>query len=245
MLGAVAPSVVVPVAADTALTDFGLSVAATAVGAVMGTLLVVDDSDYDVTGALLIAACLGFGGGVVRDMLTGTIPPEALRSPWFAVTVVVAAFATIFLHHWFRRLSRLLFLADALVLGLFGAVGAQRALEVGLTPFIAVLLGSVVAVSGGILAALLMGRRPDILMPGRPYALAGLTGVVVFVVLTEQFGVHVNAATAADVVVVLCIRVMVERMGIVTPTPAGITPGILGGRRRRGGDHGDDGVEAP
>ena len=63
-----------PVEANTALSDFGLSVAATAVGAVQGALMVVDEPDYDVVGVVVIAACLGFGGGIVRDVLTARVP---------------------------------------------------------------------------------------------------------------------------------------------------------------------------
>lgn len=229
-----------PVEANTALSDFGLSVAATAVGAVQGALMVVDEPDYDVVGVVVIAACLGFGGGIVRDMLTGTIPPDALRTPWFTVTVMVAALVTTFLHHWFRRLGRLLFLADALVMGLFGAVGAEKALLVGLSPFIAVVLGSVVAVSGGILADLMMGRHPAILKPGKPNALAALVGVLVFVVLTEKFKVHTNLATAADVAVVVALRVLVDWKGIVTPTAAEITPGLLERLDERAVESGED-----
>ena len=229
-----------PVEANTALSDFGLSVAATAVGAVQGALMVVDEPDYDVVGVVVIAACLGFGGGIVRDMLTGTIPPDALRTPWFTVTVILAAFITTFLHHWFRRLGRLLFLADALVMGLFGAVGAEKALLVGLSPFIAVVLGSVVAVSGGILADLMMGRHPAILKPGKPNALAALVGVLVFVVLTEHFKVHTNLATAVDVAVVVALRVLVDWKGIVTPTAADITPGLLERIDERAVEPGED-----
>lgn len=229
-----------PVEANTALSDFGLSVAATAVGAVQGALMVVDEPDYDVVGVVVIAACLGFGGGVVRDMLTGTIPPDALRSPWFTLTVIVAAFLTTFLHHWFRRMGRLLFLADALVMGLFGAIGAEKALLVGLSPFIAVVLGSVVAVSGGILADLMMGRHPAILKPGKPNALAAMVGVLLFVVLAQHFKVHTNIATAVDVVVVVALRILVEWKGIVTPTAAELTPSLLERIDERAVEPGDD-----
>jgi len=225
-----------PVEANTALSDFGLSIAATAVGAVQGALKAVDGRGYDVVGVVVIAGCLGFGGGIVRDMLTGTIPPDALRTPWFTVTVFIAAFLTMFLHHWFRKLGRLLFLADALVMGLFGAVGAEKALLVGLSPFIAVVLGTVVAVSGGIIADLFMGHRPAILLPGKPYALAGLVGVLVYVLLANKFKVHTNLATAADVLVVVAIRIVVDWKGITTPTPAEITPGLIERMESRDGD---------
>jgi len=216
-----------PPEANTALTDFTLSVIATGVGATQGALKVVNEKGFDVVGVMVIAACLGFGGGIVRDMLTGTIPPDALRTPWFTVTVILCALAVILLHHWVKRLERLLFLADALVLGLFGAVGAEKALTVGLSPFVAVVLGSIVSVAGGVLADVLLSHRPAILQPGKPMALASLAGVIVYVVLSEKFKVHTNIATLADVLVVLAIRVVAEWKDIETPTPASITPGLI------------------
>ncbi len=216
-----------PPEANTALTDFTLSVIATGVGATEGALKVVNEKGFDIVGVMVIAACLGFGGGVVRDVLTGSIPPDALRTPWFTVTVIVCALAVILLHVWVKRLEYLLFLADALVLGLFGAVGAEKALLVGLSPFVAVVLGSIVSVAGGILADLLLMRRPSILQPGKPNALASLVGVIFYVVLTEKFKVHTNLATFADVVMVLTIRVVAEWKDIETPAAATIAPEIL------------------
>ena len=232
-LAAAAP----PDAANTALTDFTLSLLATGVGAVQGALMVVNEDGFDIVGVMIIAACLGFGGGVVRDMLTGTIPPDALRTPWFTVVVIASALAVVLLHHWVKRLEKLLFLADALVVGLFGAVGAQKALLVGLSPFIAVLLGSIVSVAGGVLADVLLQRRPAILRPGKPLALASLAGVVLFVVLSVTFKVNTNVATLADVLVVLAIRVVAEWKNIETSPASTITPSIL---ERRPNDDGTD-----
>ena len=223
-----------PPEANTALTDFTLSVIATGVGATEGALKVVNEKGFDIVGVMVIAACLGFGGGVVRDMLTGSIPPDALRTPWFTITVILCAFGVILLHHWVKRLEYLLFLADALVLGLFGAVGAEKALLVGLSPFVAVVLGSIVSVAGGILADMFLSHRPAILQPGKPMALASLAGVILYVVLTEKFKVHTNLATLADVLMVLSIRVVAEWKDIETPTAADITPGIL--KRLEGDD---------
>lgn len=216
-----------PPEANTALTDFTLSVIATGVGATEGALKVVNQKGFDIVGVMVIAACLGFGGGVVRDLLTGTIPPDALRTPWFTITVILCALAVILLHVWVKRLERMLFLADALVLGLFGAVGAEKALLVGLSPFVAVVLGSIVSVAGGILADILLMQRPSILQPGKPNALASLAGVIFYVVLSEKFKVHTNLATLADVLVVLAIRVVAEWKDIETPVAATIAPEIL------------------
>ena len=64
--------------------------------------------------------------------------------------------------------------------------------------------------------------------------------MLVFVVLTEHFKVHTNLATAIDVVVVVALRVLVDWKGIVTPTAAAITPGLLERIDERAVEPGED-----
>jgi uncharacterized membrane protein YeiH len=210
------------------VTPFWISLTATAVGAVEGALLTLDERDADIVGMMVLAACLGFGGGVVRDVLCGTLPPEALRNPWYLVTVVLCALGVWLLHHAIRRLGKVLFLLDALVLGLFGVVGAQKALLVGLPTLTAILLGAVVSVSGGVLADVLLQRRPALLEAGPPYATASLVGVVWYVVSVRELGVSPNLAAGVAVVVVLVLRVVADRLGVSTPRADAVSSAHLG-----------------
>lgn len=206
------------VAADTVYeAPLWISIAATAVGAVEGSLLALDEPDADVVGMAVLAACLGFGGGVVRDLLCGELPPAALRDPAYLVTVVACTFGVWIAHHLIRRLGSLLYVLDALVLGLFGVVGAQQALLVGLPTVSAILLGAIVSVSGGILADVLTQHRPAILQAGPPYAVASLAGVIWYVLAVRELGVNANAAAAVAVVLVLGLRVLADRLGVTTP----------------------------
>lgn len=194
-----------------------ISISATAVGAIEGSLMALDEPDADLVGMAVLAACLGFGGGIVRDILCGSLPPAALRDPAYLVTVILCAGGVWLAHHWIRRLGTVLYALDALVLGLFGVVGAQQALLVGLPTVSAVLLGAIVSVSGGILADILSQRRPAILQAGPPYATASLVGVIWYVLAVRWLGVDANLAAAVAVALVLALRIVADRLGVTTP----------------------------
>ncbi len=194
-----------------------ISIAATAVGAIEGSLLALDEPDADIVGMAVLAACLGFGGGIVRDLLCGELPPAAFRDPAYLVTVIVCTVGVWLAHHLIRRLGSLLYVLDALVLGLFGVVGAQQALLVGLPTVSAILLGAIVSVSGGILADLLSQRRPAIMQAGPPYATASLIGVIWYVLAVRELELDANVAAAVAVGIVLGLRVVADRLGVTTP----------------------------
>lgn len=200
-----------------------ISIAATAVGAVEGSLMALDEPDADIVGMAVLAACLGFGGGIVRDVLCGELPPAALRDPAYLVTVILCTLGVWLAHHLIRRLGSVLYVLDALVLGLFGVVGAQQALLVGLPTVSAILLGAIVSVSGGILADLLSQRRPAIVQAGPPYATASLVGVIWYVLAVRELGVDANVAAAVAVGLVLGLRVVADRLGVTTPRADAVT----------------------
>jgi uncharacterized membrane protein YeiH len=197
-------------------TPLWLSVAATAVGALEGALLMAREPDCDIVGMGVIAACLGFGGGIVRDTMCGTLPPEALRSAWYPGTVILCTVAVWVLARYLRHITGALQILDALVLGLFAVIGAQKALDVGLEPLPAIALGTAVSCAGGVIADLFMNRRPAVIRPGPPYALASLIGVIWYVVAYHYLGVNGGVASAVAIVIIVVVRLGTELFGVQT-----------------------------
>ena len=195
-------------------TPVWLSLVATAVGGLEGALLARNHSTkLDIAGVFSLALCLGFGGGLIRDVLIGNTPPEALRH-WEYIAVVIIAFIVIMLFgHLIQRMQHALLVLDSLTLGLFAAVGAQYALDFHLPDITAVFVGSFASVAGGIAAAILVGETPRVLRPGPPYAIAAVVGAIVFVLLD---GVNGGLASFACIVVVFGIRVASERFDLHT-----------------------------
>lgn len=134
----------------------------------------------DVFGVLVLAAATGLGGGFLRDVLIGAVPPATLADWRYLVVPVVAGLVTFWFHPALGRMERLVTVFDAFGLGVFCVVGALKALDYGLGPLPAALMGAVTAVGGGILRDLLAGRVPVVLR-SELYATPALVGAAVAV----------------------------------------------------------------
>ncbi|MGH3368977.1 MAG: trimeric intracellular cation channel family protein [Nocardioidaceae bacterium] len=117
----------------------------------------------DLFGVLVLAAATGLGGGFIRDVLIGDVPPAALEDWRYLVVPVAAGLVTFRFHPTLGRMERLVTVFDAAGLGLFCVTGALKATEFGLGPFPAALMGTLTAVGGGVVRDLLAGRVPVVL----------------------------------------------------------------------------------
>jgi uncharacterized membrane protein YeiH len=129
---------------------------------------------------LLVLACAtAFGGGIIRDLLIGDIPPASLRD-WRYVAVAFAAGASaFFLHSQVEETPAwLLTLVDAAGLSLFAVAGTEKALQFKMHPFIAALMGMITGVGGGVVRDVLLAQVPRVLRAD-VYATAALAGSVI------------------------------------------------------------------
>lgn len=121
------------------------------------------DRGLDWFGVIVIAFMVACGGGVLRDLCIGAVPPAGL-SDWRYLTVAVAAAAmTLGAHTLVQRLAQPVVVFDSLGLGMFAVTGAQKAMLWGHNAEVAVLLGVVTAVGGGVLRDVMLNRVPVIL----------------------------------------------------------------------------------
>lgn len=139
----------------------------------------------DVFGIGVIAFTVACGGGIVRDLCIGAIPPTGLSTWYYLVTAIVASGLTIGFFHVVQRLKRPVLLFDAIGLALFGVTGAQKVLSYGFNGEVAVLLGITTAVGGGVLRDVLLNRVP-VILEKEIYASAALAGALI-VVLGHYF----------------------------------------------------------
>jgi len=151
--------------------------------AISGALVAVR-KQLDVFGVLVLAGTTGLGGGFLRDVLIDATPPAALADWRYLLVPVVAGVAAFAWHPAFARLERTVTVLDACGLGLFCVTGALKALDHGLGPAPAALMGMVTGIGGGMLRDLLASRVP-VIFRGELYAIPALAGAVVVVV-----GVH-------------------------------------------------------
>lgn len=147
--------------------------------AIAGALVAVR-KNLDVFGVLVLAGITGLGGGVLRDVLIGRTPPAALDD-WRYLVVPIAAGLLAFVYHpALGKMEPSINVLDAFGLGLFCVTGAQKALDAGLGPAPAALLGMVTGIGGGILRDVLAGRVPAVFR-GDLYAIPALAGAIVVV----------------------------------------------------------------
>lgn len=143
--------------------------------------------NLDLFGVLAIAFVVACGGGIVRDVCIGAIPPAGLSNWRYLTTSIIAALMVIVAYPQVRKLRHSVLFFDAIGLGLFAVSGAQKALTYGHNAEAAILLGVVTAVGGGTLRDMLLARVPVILQR-EIYASAALFGSTLMV-MCEQFGV--------------------------------------------------------
>ncbi|MFC9996049.1 trimeric intracellular cation channel family protein [Nocardia sp. NPDC127526] len=149
---------------------------------VSGALLAVRRG-FDVVGIAVLAICTATGGGIMRDLIIGRIPPAAFVQLSYGATALLAG-ALIFFWHPPRRLVRTpLLVADAVGLGIFCVTGTVTAFQHGLSATSAAALGVVTAVGGGVVRDVLAGVTPSVLSDGELYAVPALLGSVVTALL--------------------------------------------------------------
>src|SRR4051794_34469743 len=173
------------------------------------------DRRLDLLGVAIIGVATGVGGGLLRDLLLN-VTPVALQSNWYLPITVVAALLGMLLIRLFRRLDPVITFLDALTIGLFGAIGASKALALGLPEVPAVFVGVVAAVGGSILRDMLLNLPIALMHVGSLYAVAAGAGTVALVVMLTA-GAPIELAAVVCVVATTLIRLLAVRFGWSLP----------------------------
>lgn len=136
----------------------------------------------DIVGAITVAFVTAFGGGTLRDLLLGRTPIFWVLDPWLTVATFVAAVVS---YYSVTRVSdRVLLVPDALGLGFFSTLGATYALQMHLPMLVAVLMGVVTGIFGGVMRDTICNRVPLVFRRNTElYATCSFIGVWVFVIL--------------------------------------------------------------
>lgn len=137
----------------------------------------------DLFGIVVVSFMVACGGGIIRDLCIGAVPPAGLANWAYLAVTVLATGLTIAAYPQVRRLRHPVLLFDAIGLGLFAVAGAQKALAYSQSAEPAIILGIVSAVGGGVMRDVLLSRVPAIL-DREIYASAALLGASVQVGLT-------------------------------------------------------------
>ena len=179
---------------DTLLSVFDLL--GTLVFALEGALAAIR-GNLDVLGLLVLAFVTAVGGGIIRDVLIGAVPPAAIRDWRYIGIAILGAAGASLLYYWERILpDQLLLTLDAAGLSLFAIAGAEKALDYKMHPLMAVVMGGITGVGGGTVRDLLLAKSPGVLHRD-VYASAALLGGLVMVLALKAKALCIHAASMA------------------------------------------------
>jgi len=136
-----------------------IDILGTLVFAISGILTAIENK-FDIVGALIIGLITAVGGGTLRDILIGQTPVGWMLDLNYLWTVVVAFLLTYFFKDHISQWRKGMFLFDTIGIGLFTIIGVEKTLEVGLPIPIALIMGVVSAVFGGVIRDVLTNIVP-------------------------------------------------------------------------------------
>jgi uncharacterized membrane protein YeiH len=197
-----------------------LNLLGVAVFAASGALAAVR-ARLDLFGVVVLGLTTALGGGVLRDVLLGVLPPENLRG-WPGLAVAAGAALLVFwLHRHLARVRRAMLLADALGLGLFVTAGTTVALRHGLPSYAACLVGMTAGIGGGVVRDLLL-RQVPLVLRREIYALAALAGAAL-VAVGDWLALPSGPVTVLAAAVVVAVRVLAlwRHWNAPVPSPPG------------------------
>jgi uncharacterized membrane protein YeiH len=151
----------------------------TFVFAVEGALAAIQ-GNLDLLGMMVLSFATALGGGIIRDVLIGAVPPNSIRDWRYGVVAFLGAAAVFFFHEFVQQVpAPVLIGLDAAGLALFAVAGAGKALAYEIHPFVAILMGGITGV-GGTVRDVLLAQVPTVLRAD-VYAVAALAGAAVMI----------------------------------------------------------------
>ncbi|MCU4155491.1 trimeric intracellular cation channel family protein [Carboxylicivirga sp. A043] len=186
----------------------------TIVFAISGTLTAAQKR-LDIFGAIFIGFVTAIGGGTVRDIMLGNLPVSWIQTYDYFFLILAGVLITIIFKKLVVKLRNTLFLFDTIGIGVFTVIGLEKALALGISAPIAVIMGLSSAVVGGIIRDTLTNEVP-LIFHKEIYATACITGAIVFLAL-NYFGVPEVICETVTVLTIIGIRLWAVRYNITMP----------------------------
>lgn len=181
--------------------------------AVNGAFTATRAVHLDIVGVLVLGMMTAVGGGILRDVLIGAVPPAAFTHWYYLAAAGGGSLLAFFISRPSRLLTVPILVLDAIGLSLFCVTGAQKALQFGLDPAAAIIVGAITAVGGGTIRDAMIGQVPSVLTSGL-YAIPALIGATIDVLVSPStlLGIPVAliAATTCFLIRMLGIRFKLE-----------------------------------
>ncbi|WP_291860084.1 trimeric intracellular cation channel family protein [Marinilabilia sp.] len=186
----------------------------TAVFAISG-VLTAGTKKLDLFGVMVIGVVTAIGGGTMRDLLLGVTPVTWLQGYEYLIAIFSGFLITLFFKRFVAKMRRTLFLFDTIGIGVFTIIGLEKALNLGVNPAVAVIMGMTSAVVGGVIRDTLTNEVP-LIFHKEIYATACITGAL-FYLLFRWLDFPVALNELLTVGIIITIRLLSIRFNISIP----------------------------
>tara|TARA_R110001632_G_scaffold97176_1_gene203630 strand:+ start:2535 stop:3164 length:630 start_codon:yes stop_codon:yes gene_type:complete len=193
---------------------YGLDIIGTFAFAISGSLVAMKNK-FDLFGVAIIAFVTAVGGGMLRDILIDAHPINWIGDLNYLWTILIAVIFTFLFRSKIAPLRKTFFLFDTIGIAVFTLLGLQKGLDFGMHPIVALIMGMISAVFGGVIRDVLTNQIP-LIFKKEIYALACLLGGVVYLVAIK-FLESSSVSFIIGVVVIILIRLVVVKFELELP----------------------------
>lgn len=170
----------------------------------------------DLFGIIVLGVVTAVGGGMLRDLMIGNIPPNMFRNPVYVSTAFVTVLILFLLFrrwpfllesHHMENYEKIMNILDAIGLGAFTVTGIDTGIDAGYSDyhFLVIFLGVITGIGGGILRDIMAGETPFVLKK-HVYACASISGACLYVFLLQY--THSDYAMLFSALLVVAIRIL-------------------------------------
>ncbi len=182
------------------------------VGAFQGALFAIFYKRFDLVGVISVAILTGLGGGLLRDLLLSVGRPSGMQDKYI-LTAIGGAVAALIIGRWYRKSSQVVVLLDSIAMSLFAIAGCYKVIIYDTSEIVAVLLGTITAVGGGVLRDVVSRVTPQIFSGGPLYATGSAIGSAAFVLL-EKTTIQLNLVVVISALLIVSIQMASVRFRI-------------------------------
>jgi uncharacterized membrane protein YeiH len=195
----------------------GIELLAAGLGGLQGALFAAGERHrrIDLLGVIVIGLAVSLGGSLLRDIVLNQ-RPVVIWQNWYLLVAASSAVLGMLLQPLFARAGWLITVLDAVVMGLFGVIGASKALSLGVGEAGALVVGVIGAIGGGMLRDVILSLPISFLQVGTLYAVAAAAGAGTLIALAA-LGTPIPVAGLAGVVVTTLVRLAAVRFGWTFP----------------------------
>jgi uncharacterized membrane protein YeiH len=184
-----------------------------------GALTAVRAARLDIVGVVTLGVITALGGGIIRDVLIGDVPPATFRDWRYLGLAIGGGLVAFALSQRLNRLEMPINILDAVGLSVFAVIGASKAVAFGLDIAPAVILGAVTGVGGGTIRDTLVRQVPSVLHSDL-YAIPALIAAAL-TVAAIHLGIYGLPAALGAAAICFAVRMLGVVFRLNAPGPPG------------------------